>query len=42
VASYDELDEKYHAILAAAGYNAEAGDDDNKQALKENIFYTAR
>jgi len=28
------------SILAAAGYNAEAGDDDNKQALKENIFYT--
>jgi hypothetical protein len=40
VVAYDELDEKYHAILAAAGYKAEAGDDDNKQALKENIFYT--
>jgi NADH:ubiquinone oxidoreductase subunit D len=40
VEGYDQLDEKYHSILAAAGYNAEAGDDDNKQALKENIFYT--
>ena len=30
---------KYHSILAAAGYNAEADADDNKQALKENIFY---
>ena len=40
VAGYGELDSKYHSILAAAGYNAEAGDDDNKQALKENIFYT--
>ncbi len=40
VAGYGELDSKFHALLAAAGYVVDAGDEANKQALKENIFYT--
>jgi 6-phosphogluconate dehydrogenase len=41
VAGYGELDSKFHGLLAAAGYVVDAGDEANKQALKENIFYTA-
>ncbi len=40
VAGYGELDSKFHGLLAAAGYVVDAGDEANKQALKENIFYT--
>ena len=41
VEGYGELDSKFHGLLAAAGYVVDAGDEANKQALKENIFYTA-
>jgi hypothetical protein len=41
VAGYAGLDEKYHAILAAAGYDTNADEEANKATLKNNIFYTA-
>ncbi len=41
VAGYDQLDSKFHALLAAAGYDVSAEADANKAALKQNIFYTA-
>ncbi|NLN06329.1 MAG: hypothetical protein GX167_01750, partial [Firmicutes bacterium] len=39
VNNYSKLDEKYHVILAAADYNTDADDNENKEALKANIFY---
>ncbi len=40
VAGYGELDSDFYGLRAAAGYVVDAGDEANKQALKENIFYT--
>ncbi|HHX74945.1 MAG TPA: hypothetical protein GX699_08600, partial [Firmicutes bacterium] len=40
VEGYDQLDEKYHSILAAAGYVDGAEPEVTKNALKESIFYT--
>ncbi len=41
VAGYNQLDSKFHVLLAAAGYDTSAEADANKETLKSNIFYTA-